>query len=57
MRARTAPAAAMPPMAEVLRPLLELEEDCLSPPVGFSLGQAVVVQLVLLEVEVEVAGV
>lgn len=53
MIARTAPAAAMPPIAEVLRPWWELEDDCVSAPVGFSVGQGVMVQLVLLEVGME----
>lgn len=53
MIARTAPAAAMPPMAEVLRPWCELEDGCVSAPVGFAVGQGVMVQLVLLEVGME----
>lgn len=49
MRARTTPAAAMPPMAEVLRlmPSSELEEGLLS------VGQGVSMQLVVLEVGME----
>lgn len=43
----------MPPMAELLRPSLDLEEATLSAPVGCSVEQESVVQLVLLEVGVE----
>lgn len=53
MMARIAPAAAMPPMAEVLRPWWELEDDCPSAPVGFAVGQGVMVQLVLVGVGME----
>lgn len=54
MRRKTAPPA-MPPMAEVLRPLweLELDGDVLSAPVDSSVGHGVMVQLVLVEVGME----
>lgn len=53
MRARTTQAPAMPPMAELLRPSLELEEETLSAPVGWLVEQESEVQLVLLEVRME----
>lgn len=53
IRAKTTAAAAIPPMAGVLRPSLELEENRLSALASCSEGQRLVVQLVLLEVGVE----